>query len=821
MIIKWVRLKNIRSYLSEEIRFSEGSTLLSGDIGAGKSTILLAVEFALFGFTNEISGDTLLRNGKQNGSVELCIEVEGKEIIIKRNLKRGKDSILQPPGSITIDGLKSEKSAEELKAAVLQILGYPEEYLKKKSISLYRYTVYTPQEEMKRILFEGREDRLKILRKIFGIEKYGTIRANAMLIASSLREAVRALEAKISDLEEKLKEEAELKGDVQEAKQKLVQLRAEIESKAKEIQEAERALLNIEERRKTAAELLAAIRIYEEQIRENAAQHLAKKKRSEEIKEEIEALQKKISEIPKSEPKDEAALERELELLSREREALERELEKNSERAAQLVKREQELKLEVENAEALSEKLSEKRKELEGTITGESRLEIEKREEALEEELRRVSERKAALLSQKSEAEKIISEIAKNDRCPLCKQGISHEYREHMTSEEKIRISKIEEEVAALQMRGTELLQEIAELKRKISKKAEAESRAMVLKAEIEAIEVRLSELNKKKELLAKVRTELAEIKNFEELKRKAAQIREEEEKKRETLRMAREANKKIEELKRLSEQLSREKQLLSSVEEEYSKLKKLVAELNTKKLSAEKQLAKIKIDDKEYENARQRRDALAKEEKGLEALSAALTSEVRIKEERIRRISAEIKEKSNDKKKMKFYSEIEDMLSNKFTELMAAMEKQVMSSIHYEFGKLFEEWFSALMEEEAMSARIDEDFTPIVTQDGHDTSVENLSGGEKTAVALAYRLALNRVINDMAGSIKTRNIIILDEPTDGFSSEQLDRVREVLEQLKLKQVILVSHEPKIESFVENVIRIVKQGHQSRVLSAQ
>ena len=57
---------------------------------------------------------------------------------------------------------------------------------------------------------------------------------------------------------------------------------------------------------------------------------------------------------------------------------------------------------------------------------------------------------------------------------------------------------------------------------------------------------------------------------------------------------------------------------------------------------------------------------------------------------------------------------------------------------------------------------------------------------------------------------IKTRDIVILDEPTDGFSEQQLDKIRDVLQQLNVKQLIIVSHEQKIESFVENVIRFKK-----------
>ena len=102
--------------------------------------------------------------------------------------------------------------------------------------------------------------------------------------------------------------------------------------------------------------------------------------------------------------------------------------------------------------------------------------------------------------------------------------------------------------------------------------------------------------------------------------------------------------------------------------------------------------------------------------------------------------------------------------------------------------------------------------------QNGYDISFADLSGGEKTSAALAYRLALNKVINDIIHTINTKELLILDEPTDGFSSEQLDKVREVLDKLHLQQTIIVSHESKIESFVENIIKIQKEGHVSEVI---
>ena len=114
-------------------------------------------------------------------------------------------------------------------------------------------------------------------------------------------------------------------------------------------------------------------------------------------------------------------------------------------------------------------------------------------------------------------------------------------------------------------------------------------------------------------------------------------------------------------------------------------------------------------------------------------------------------------------------------------------------------------------------NVRLSEDFTPIVEQQDYEIDYAYLSGGERTAIALAYRLALNQVINSFLSKIKTRDLVILDEPTDGFSEQQLDKMRGVLEELNVSQLIIVSHEQKIESFVENVIRFKKENGRSMI----
>src|SRR3989338_10960206 len=102
MILRSLKLENIRTYISEKIDFPSGSVLLSGDIGSGKSTVLLAVEFALFGILRSVlSGAALLRHSASKGSVELKFEIDKTEYVIKRTLRRGKASVTQDSGDFS------------------------------------------------------------------------------------------------------------------------------------------------------------------------------------------------------------------------------------------------------------------------------------------------------------------------------------------------------------------------------------------------------------------------------------------------------------------------------------------------------------------------------------------------------------------------------------------------------------------------------------------------------------------------------------------------------------------------------------------------
>jgi exonuclease SbcC len=210
------------------------------------------------------------------------------------------------------------------------------------------------------------------------------------------------------------------------------------------------------------------------------------------------------------------------------------------------------------------------------------------------------------------------------------------------------------------------------------------------------------------------------------------------------------------------------------------------------------------------YEEIRRAREGLKQEE-------SALVQKISGTREHLESLEKEILKKQESKTRMEKYTKYDRWIREFFTKLMGTIERHVMVNIQHEFNSLFQKWFSMLVMDENLNARVDADFSVIIEQNGFETDYSFLSGGERTAVALAYRLALNRVINDLTEKIKTKDLLILDEPTDGFSTEQMNSVRDVLDELNTRQTLIVSHEPKIEAFVDRTVRFVKEEGLSRL----
>jgi exonuclease SbcC len=126
LILSKVILQNIRSYKEKtSIEIPTGRTLFQGDIGCGKSTILSAIEFALFGL-GDIDGNHLLRRDERSGSVYLEFQVKGKDYQIYRSLLRRDKNVIQDKGYITDGGITTDYSVGEMKSRILQVINIKE-----------------------------------------------------------------------------------------------------------------------------------------------------------------------------------------------------------------------------------------------------------------------------------------------------------------------------------------------------------------------------------------------------------------------------------------------------------------------------------------------------------------------------------------------------------------------------------------------------------------------------------------------------------------------------------------------------------------------
>src|SRR5947199_527442 len=72
MLITRIELENIKSYRHIAIDFRCGTTAISGSNGAGKTTVVEAMGYALFGYL-PYSQDQFVREGEKDGKVLLYL----------------------------------------------------------------------------------------------------------------------------------------------------------------------------------------------------------------------------------------------------------------------------------------------------------------------------------------------------------------------------------------------------------------------------------------------------------------------------------------------------------------------------------------------------------------------------------------------------------------------------------------------------------------------------------------------------------------------------------------------------------------------------
>ena len=733
MIIKSVHLKNIRSYVDEKIEFDKGIILFEGDIGSGKTSILMAMDFALFGNSTREFYERLLRKGAGRGSVEIRFEHGGKEYRVYRALEKKGRGISNTESYVETPEGKISLGANEIKHYILRLMGVYVEKNRRKSLPIVKYAIYTPQETMKEILEGSPEERLDVIRRIFRLDEYKTARENAEMVARNIlaesriaRDLERLVEEMERELQERESEEKSLSERISELEGKLMEKRARFE-------EIRKRWLNIQEKRRKY---------------ENLSNRLA------ELRARIESVQSNIEKIRRE--MGEVKLKRErilkIEADAKRYEELERRLKELRMRREELYKVEREIRAARESLKYLEEKIERgenRKKELEDLKRKAKILEGRVAEmEGLGEKLEGLQKERSELLGKIKHLNMKLAELEDERReyenlgaiCPKCKRPLTEEHKKKLMEENEREIEKI---------KG--IIREVTRRKVGVEK-------------EIRSVSEELDEL---RDLWIEYNT--------------------------------------------LKGEISREKLLKNELNEYEGKLKELMEE----ETRGKRTLEELNYSHREYEEINEEYMEMGKIVKAIET---ELIEKRRRKGELEKEIERKRKEMVEKREKLKFYEKMENFgewLREEFISALEEIERMRMIAINEEFRALFENWFHELLGESEYEATVDEDFRPVVRYQRFDMPIGTLSGGERTSVALAYRLALNTMVKRALGL--NSSILILDEPTDGFSKDQLYKLKDVFEKMDTDQIIIVSHEKELMNLADRVYHVEKINGFSKI----
>ncbi len=152
-------------------------------------------------------------------------------------------------------------------------------------------------------------------------------------------------------------------------------------------------------------------------------------------------------------------------------------------------------------------------------------------------------------------------------------------------------------------------------------------------------------------------------------------------------------------------------------------------------------------------------------------------------------------------------YRSIQPKLRSEFIKVLRNFVQQVLDNL---VGR----------ETAFLNVIIDETYTPYVkSESGADREVSNLSGGERTLLAFAYRLGLGQLITQSRTG-HGLSMLLLDEPTESLGREDgsIERLAEAISRFKaIEQIIAVTHSEAFAEKAEHVIKLEKEAGISKI----
>jgi exonuclease SbcC len=686
-----MQLENIRSHVKTVIPFVNGFNCLVGGLGQGKSTVLYAFDFVLFGDPLGRSYDYLLREDAEEGKVTAVFVQNGRTYKIQRALYRREKGISQDIDQLKfyrdsrlVAGTKNEAVAEELKA----LTG-----LDKK---LFREVVWVRQEHLKELLDITPRQRQTKLDQLFGLSDYEAAWSGLHQFEKEYEVEKNVLEQdadviRINKLEgdyiSAVEEFSSVTSQLKDAKKKLAQAESALK-------EATANLEGLEELRKTTE----ALQRREVQIQTNIVNI---KKRSRELADQAETSKRRLDES-----------EKQLEQMDTQ---------------------------EKSHRDALQEI---------GLGADKSIEELRDYIFAVEEQLRAIGGEQEATKREIATSLNRVSSLITENKCPTCLQNLTGDYKKSL--------------LESLQKEKAEREKKLAELQKNHTK----------LKSLHSTVNLAFSNLQQL-------------IPRIEDIKRQVTE--------------------KQESLTKLSGEVEGAQEEEKRLQKELDETQEEIAKFDVTELESARKLQKNAFTD--HLNAKH-------EMESLEQRKADLALRVDELKERVDNAQKKIERKEKIGKLLGIldrirgaYRSIQPKLRSEFVRYLQSTVQQVLDSLVGDVGP-------------ALNVKIDETYSPFVSsEEGYDREVSNLSGGERTLLAFAYRIGMGQLI------MQSRTghglyMLLLDEPTESLGREDgsVERLAEAVSRLKaIEQIIAVTHNEAFAEKAEHVIRIEKEAGESQV----
>ncbi len=794
-----LKLENFRQHEDSFIEFSDGITVINGTNGAGKSTILEAISWAIYG-TDATRGnkDSIKFNkakAKAKVRVELALGLDSEIFRIERFLDKADIYLADNSNPIVT-------SQQEVTKYLIEKLGMTKDE--------FFNTYFTGQKELNFLANQKPVDRRKFISKVLNYEKIREVQEQARADRNSINNEISGLRQGISDFES-LKEEKKLALiEIAEITNKLNQTQKEFSEKAGVFAKIEPEWENARKNKENFEKKQIEFKFLSEKIKD-LNKNIETLEEKNKILEEKSKIFFEIS-ICETEYRETESKIKELEKLQEKEtlkqsyiikiEGLEKEIQEKLLAQEEVIKSGKEKRLIVDKIPAVKEEIDKLSKEIQEI---ETKIASSKKE-------------KEVLIRQKQqEIEKInkqlllISEKGKDGACPTCERPLKNEF-EKVTGNFKDQINCLENEIKSFKLESEKLIIKPAEIA-KLQRNKEEKEKDLTKFNEIQG------EYKNEQDRYLKLKTEI-DAKNLEKTKSQE-----------ELLKFPHGFN--IEDLKNLREKIIplREKfEQILALKVELSSFEKIKNELSnsikTKQETAdhnqlvEKELKTINYSEESYLKAEKIFSEAKEEFYALKEQMIKIEAEERNIKEKITRIE---KIEDSNKEKLKLLKEKQERvdLLSELDRFYGQFWEKLNNQARPEISELAGKFLVDLTDGRYCELEINEKYEICLHDDGEIKPV--ISGGEEDIVNLCVRLAISQIIAQRSG--KTLSLLILDEIFGSLDENRRNNVVNLLRSLtnSFEQVILITHIEDIKNEIDNIITIEYDAEKgcSKIFPAQ